>query len=129
MSLMVVPCTSADYPHIAEVEQKAFAPNRFTPLLFPGPLPEGVLEFRAQGLAREAAEDVKIQWIKVIDTNYPDGQPLAYAKWVLYIDEPLISTARNDFGEGCNVEACQLVFGGLAEQRNRLMGGKRCICK
>ena len=130
MALKVLPCTKADLLRIVQVEQAAWADDPFTPILFPGPFPEEILEFRIQEMAREIDEDPTVRWLKVIDTEQSnDNEGIAFAKWHVYRDGTPTPTLGRLFGEGCNVEACKLVFGGLAEKRDRILDQKSCVCE
>lgn len=130
MPLEVRPCVPADFTRAAEVERAAFADNPFTDLLFPGPFPEGALEFRSQEIAKQFEEDPTTRWLKVVDTDLSSdegGDGIAFAKWNVYEDHAPGARPMREFGPGCNAEACKLVFGGLAAQRERILGERRSI--
>ncbi|KAK5950195.1 hypothetical protein OHC33_008663 [Knufia fluminis] len=137
MPLTVRPCTPHDLPRAVAVEKSAFASNPFTPILFPGPFPADALEFRLQEMASQMTDDPTTRWLCVVDTDRPGpteqglrgecDEGIAFAKWNLYIESSPGARPMRKFGEGCNVEACEMVFGGLARQRERCLGGRRCL--
>lgn len=144
MPLTLHPCTPSDLPRAVLTERAAFATDPFTPILFPGPFPSGTLEFRVQDLAKQMAEDPTTRWLMIVDTGEgpqqaevarSQGQGIAFAKYNVYIEgqpaegEKSGNGSGRSFGEGCNVEACEMVFGGLAETRERMLGSRRCLCE
>lgn len=148
MPLIVVPATAADLPDSTQIEHDAYARNPFTPLLFPGPFPPSALSARSHEMTQQLKEDTASQWMKVVDTSLDefndaedtDGagagtkrdeqqKGIAFAKWNFYERPPDQKVGRT-FGEGCNVEACESLFGGLAEQREQLFTDKEgYVCK
>lgn len=152
MPLTLHPCTPSDLPQAVLTERAAFASDPFSPILFPGPFPEGTSEFRVQELAKQMTEDPTTRWVMVVvDGDDSDGtserqtasveeglqtqrtvrRGIAFAKYNLYLEgRPRAGEeGQRSFGEGCNVEACERVFGGLAETRERMLGGRRCLCE
>ena len=129
MPLQVLPCTSQDFPRIIEVEKAAWADDPFTPILFPGPMPPGMAEFRAQEMARQLEDDPTTHWVKVVDTSSqrPD-EGVAFANWHIYENGLPKALGSRAFGEGCNVDDCEQVFCGLARQRERHIGDESCVC-
>lgn len=146
MPLQVQPATAADAPRMVEIERDAYASNVFTQYLFPGPMPAGAAAGRAAELAEQMRSDPTTRWTKVVDTDLlgggdGDGEDqdgvaettrqkaiVAMAKYHVY-KEAADSPAGRTFGPGCNVEACEALFGGLARMRERTMAGKACVCK
>ena len=88
MPLELRSCTADDFPRIVEVENAAYADDAFSPILFPGPFPEGIQEFRVQDLAKQSSEDPTTHWMKVIDTDLPESRGIAFAKWNFYHESP-----------------------------------------
>lgn len=130
MSLRVVKCTTLDFLRVTEVERAAWSDDPFTQILFPGPFPEGMGEFRAQEMAKQMEEDPTTRWLKVVDSEATDpNEGIAFAKWHIYADQLPGPRQTRSFGDGCNIEACELVFGGLAKQRDRLVGDKKLVCR
>ncbi|KAI2619375.1 acyl-CoA N-acyltransferase [Hypomontagnella submonticulosa] len=124
MPLELKPATEADAKRAAIIERDAYAPNPFSRILFPGPFPPEALDGRAGFLATELKEDSTTRWLKVVDTDLPeDEQMIAFAKWHIYTEKPK-PTAPRTFGPGCNVEACEMLFPGIAAQRMRILGDK-----
>lgn len=128
MPLELQPAGEADAVRAMKIQDAAYADSPFNSVLFPGPFPENGLEMLAEGLVRQRRESATTRWSKVVDTDLPegDGQMIAFSKWHILPDGPVM--APRVFGEGCNVEACQKLFGGLQEQRGRLMKGPH-VCK
>ncbi|KAI0842861.1 acyl-CoA N-acyltransferase [Hypoxylon sp. FL0890] len=120
MPLELQPAAEADARRSAEIEAAAYAPNPFNRILFPGPLPPDALDGRASQLVAELKKDQTTRWLKVVDTDLPEAeQMIAFAKFHICLEKPQI-TPRT-FGPGCNAEACELLFGGIVEQRARIM--------
>ncbi|KAI1660208.1 acyl-CoA N-acyltransferase [Daldinia decipiens] len=127
MPLELQPATEADAPRAAEIESAAYGPNPFNKILFPGPFPPEAVAGRGAQLAAELKRDPTARWLKVVDTDLPEGeQMIAFAKWHIYTEKPPQPAPRS-FGPGCNAEACELVFGDIAKLRSRIWGDKRCV--
>ncbi|KAH7035222.1 acetyltransferase [Microdochium trichocladiopsis] len=134
MPLQVHAATAADADRLAKIEHDAYANNPFTPYLFPGPMPAAAGPGRAAELAEQLRTDATTRWTKVVDTDIsPAGgneggqeQVIAMAKWHVYPEAAAAPTPRT-WGPGCNVEACEALFGGLAKMRGRIMAGKPCV--
>ncbi|XXG93882.1 hypothetical protein Hte_000131 [Hypoxylon texense] len=124
MPLELRPADGSDARRVADIESAAYAPNPFNRILFPGPFPPGILDLRAQQLRAELEGDSSTRWRKVVDTDLPEGpeQTVAFAKWHVYDESP--KPTDRSFGAGCNVEACELLFGGIAKQRVRILGDR-----
>ncbi|KAI1401052.1 acyl-CoA N-acyltransferase [Hypoxylon fuscum] len=114
-----------DAPRAAQLEAAAYAPNPFNRILFPGPFPPEALDGRAQQMLHGLKTDARIKWLKIIDTDLPEGpeQMIAFAEWHIYHEKPQPTQPRT-FGPGCNKETCEMLFGGIAKQRQRIMGDK-----
>ncbi|KAI1376341.1 acyl-CoA N-acyltransferase [Hypoxylon crocopeplum] len=126
MPLELQPAIEADARRSAEIESAAYAPNPFNRILFPGPFPPEVLDGRASQLAAELKRDDTTHWFKVVDTDLPEAeQMIAFAKWHIYTEMPRPTTRT--FGPGCNVEACEMLFGGIAKQRVRILGDRQYV--
>ncbi|KAK7752439.1 hypothetical protein SLS62_005592 [Diatrype stigma] len=129
MPLELRPATEADAAREAEIEALAYAPNPFNHILFPGPFPPGAMAARAAELAAELREDGDAgRWLKVVDTDLGEGA-VAWARWHIYADSgrPRPTPRRRTFGPGSNVEACELLFDGIDEQKERLIGERPCV--
>lgn len=85
MPLQVLPAGDADMYRSAVIEHKAYSPLTSNAVLFPGPFPPGVLDFRAEDL-RKSIEEPNTFWFKVVDTELPEGddQIIALSKWYVY---------------------------------------------
>jgi hypothetical protein len=129
MPLEIQPATAADARRAVEVEGNAHGPSPFGKVLFPGPMPASAKNDRAQFFVK-SLEDDSTRWYKVVDSDLEgegDKQTVAFAKWHIYTESPILKP--REFGEGCNIEACQKLFGGLIEQRTRLLGDQPYVCK
>lgn len=130
MPLLVVPCTKDDMLRMAVVEKKAFGASALEPILFPGPFPENVMDNRAQELTDQMTNDPTSRWFKVVDTDLPTpDEGIAFAKWAYYVDTLPDFSYKKMLGQGCNIEACDLLYGGLAAMKEKQMKDKHCICK
>jgi hypothetical protein len=128
MSLQVQPATEADARRAVELEAIAYGPNPFTPILFPGPMPASAKDGRAELLAKQLKEDPTTRWHKVVDMALNgEGQMISFVKWHVYTEKPELKP--REFGQGCNVEACELLFGGLQKQRTRILGDRPYVCE
>ena len=129
MPLQVVEAREADAPRIVELEQLAYRDDVLTPILFPGPFPEGAAEKQADEIVQQLRADPTARWLKVIDTESQD-EMIAFAKWNVY--EP--GKARpavppRTFGQGCNAPACKQFWGLMDEKRQHHMGKIPHVCK
>ncbi|KAI1774002.1 acyl-CoA N-acyltransferase [Hypoxylon cercidicola] len=114
MPLGLRPADGGDARRAAEIEWAAYAPNPFNRILFPGPF------------SPEASSSTC--WSKVVDTGLPEDpeQTVAFAKWHVYAQSPRPTNRK--FGAECNVEACELLFGGIVKQRVRILGDRPYYC-
>ncbi|KAI1849266.1 hypothetical protein JX266_005227 [Neoarthrinium moseri] len=129
MPLEIQPATEADIRRAVELEFKAYGPNPFSAILFPGPKPDGdTIGTRAEYLTTQRKGDATTRWSKVIDTDLPqDEQMIAFSKWHVYTEKPQLTP--REFGPECNVEACQKLFGGIQQQRFRILGDRPYVCR
>lgn len=128
MPLHVAECTTLDYPKFLEVEKAAWVDDPFTKILFPGPFPEEGKGFRIQEMEKQRQEDTSIRWLKVVDTDSNTDEGIAFAQWHIYADHLPGPRKTRSFVTGCNIEACELIFNGMADQRDRLVGDKNLVC-
>ncbi|OLN98036.1 hypothetical protein CCHL11_06866 [Colletotrichum chlorophyti] len=127
MPIEVHPVLEADFRRCAEVEHLAFAELPDNKFLFPGPMPEDFLELRGSDLAKQTREDPTVRFFKAVDTDLSGDEAIvAFAKWNVHSDGMPVPKPRV-WGPGCNVEACNLLFGGFDKMRERLMSGKACV--
>lgn len=80
MVLKMLPAEEADMYRSAVIEHDAYAPLETNRVLFPGPFPPNVLEFRAEEFKEQAKEPNTICF-KVIDTELNGEQMISFAKW------------------------------------------------
>jgi hypothetical protein len=134
MPLVVQPATEADAPRAAEIERLAYAPNPFNKFLFPGPFPEpeSGRNPRAEEMIKVLQEDPSVRWLKVVDTDIEptedNAQMIAFGQWNLK-DGRQIPEKPRTWGPGCNAEACDALFGGLAQLRAKHFGDKKHVRK
>lgn len=129
MHLELRPCQPSDYSRAAVVEKRAWSGSLFSKILFPGPFPDNILEIRAQEIAKEIEAEPANRWFEVVDTDAENpNEGVAFAKWQIFTDKLPGRRQNRVFGEGCNVEACNLLFGNLANLRDKYVGDKHCIC-
>ncbi|KIW59092.1 hypothetical protein PV05_03567 [Exophiala xenobiotica] len=122
MPLVLRPGEDDDATRMVEIERTAFADNKLTPFLFPGPFPADALEKRAEGLVAQRQNDPTTRWVKVVDTD--TDELVAYAKWNIMNTPKDPEPGRQEFGPGCNLDMCKEYFGGIYRKRAELMGGK-----
>ncbi|KAI1075801.1 acyl-CoA N-acyltransferase [Whalleya microplaca] len=122
MPLKLQPATEADARRAVEIEADAYAPNPFNRVLFPGPFPPEARDCRVKEISEQLRDDKTTRWLKVVDTNLDGEQMIAFAKWHIYTEKP--QPTPRAFGPGCNVEACELLFGGIANQRANILREK-----
>lgn len=127
MVLEVQPATEADASRAVEIENIAYGPSPFSAILFPGPMPADAKSGRAEFLTKQLNEDSTTRWIKVVDTDLEGEQMVAFSKWHVYTEKPKLTL--REFGQGCNIEACEMLFGGLQKQRARILGDRPYVCK
>lgn len=130
MPLELKPCTVSDYPRVVAVEAAAWADNPFNKILFPGPFSDETAELRAHEIAKQVEEDPATMWLKVVDTESIDPElGVAFAKWQIFKDKSPGPRPARTFGQGCNVEACEKLFGELGELREKYVADRNCLCK
>lgn len=129
MHLELRPCPSSEFHRAAVVENRAFKGNKFSKILFPGPFPDNIFELRAQEIAKEIEVEPANRWFQVVDTEAENpNEGVAFAKWQIYTDKLPGPRQNRRFGKGCNVEACESLFGDLAKLRDKYVGDMHCIC-
>ena len=128
MPLQVAPATESDAPRIVEIENMAYEDDVLTPILFPGPFPEGASAKRAEEMVQQLRMDPTSRWLKVIDTD--TGKMIAFAKWNVYEPgAPRPKVPERSYGEGCNEPACRQFWGVMDEKRQHHMGKIPHVCK
>ncbi|KAI1757093.1 acyl-CoA N-acyltransferase [Xylaria castorea] len=130
MPLILQVATEADALRAAVLGKAAYASNPFDKLLFPGPFPEPEpgRNPRAEEMAKELREDSSARWLKVIDTDIEptedNKQMIGFAQWNIK-DGSQPPPGPRAFGPGCNVEACEALFGGMYKLRVKYYTGKK----
>jgi hypothetical protein len=127
MPLELEQATAADARRAAEIAAVAYGPNPFGQILFPGPFPPTAKDSRTDLLVKSLQEDKTLRWLKIVDTDLEGEQTIAFAKWHIFTEKPELTP--REFGEGCNVEACKLLFGGIQDQRIRILGSRPYVCQ
>jgi GNAT superfamily N-acetyltransferase len=129
MPLQLLPVEDADFRRAVDLERLAFGSSPYNPILFPGPFPPDTAEKRAQELIIQRKEDSTTRCLKIVDSSLKgDEAIIAFAKWHIYDPKPAASIKPREFGPGCNVEACALLFGGMAQRREKLIGDRHYVC-
>lgn len=129
MHLELTPCQSSDFLRAAHVERNAWSISHFSKILFPGPFPDNIMELRAREIEKEIEVEPANQWFQVVDTDAENpNDAIAVAKWQIYTDRVAGPRQNRRFGKGCNVGACERLFGDLAAFRQKYVADKRCLC-
>ncbi|KAI1176667.1 acyl-CoA N-acyltransferase [Nemania sp. FL0916] len=132
MPLVLQPATEADAVRVAEIEKEAYAPNPFNPVLFPGPFPTPApgQNPRAAELAKHLLDDPSTRWLKVVDTDIAasedNKQMIGFAQWNINDGSERPAPPRG-FGPGCNVPACEALFGGLHQMRAKHFASRKHV--
>lgn len=120
---------SSDFVRAAQVERNAYSGNHFSKILFPGPFPDNLMELRAQEIEKEIEVEPANRWFQIVDTDAEDpNEAIAVAKWQIYTDKVAGPRQNRRFGKGCNVGACERLFGDLAAFREKYIVDKHCLC-
>ncbi|KAI0396637.1 acyl-CoA N-acyltransferase [Xylariaceae sp. FL0594] len=132
MPLVLQPATEADAPRAAQIESLAYRPSPFNKYLFPGPFPEPEpgRNPRAEEMIEILRNDPSIRWLKVVDTDIDptedNAQMVAFGQWHLK-DGREAPEASRAWGPGCNAEACEALFGGMAQLRREYYGDQKHV--
>ncbi|KAI8632247.1 acyl-CoA N-acyltransferase [Xylariaceae sp. FL1651] len=132
MPFVLQPATEADAERSAEIEKEAYAPDPFNKVLFPGPFPEPApgQSTRSAELVKLLREDPTTRWLKVVDTDIEPSednrQMIGFAQWNINDGSEPPPKGRT-FGPGCNIEACEAIFGKIHERRLRVIGDKKHV--
>ena len=128
MPLQVIAATEADALRIVELEQLAYKDDVLTPILFPGPFPEGAAGKQADEMVHQLHADPTARWLKVVDNE--SQEMIAFAKWNVYEPgKPRPTVPPRTFGEGCNQAACKQFWGLMDEKRQHHMGKIPHVCE
>lgn len=85
MPLELQPAVDGDMYRAAVIEHEAYSPLESNSILFPGPFPPDVLNYRAEGW-RKQAKGPGTSCFKVVDTDLTGEQQLiAFAQWYVPI--------------------------------------------
>ncbi|CAN8097842.1 unnamed protein product [Discula destructiva] len=125
MPLESYAAVDADMYRAAVIEREAYETQESNAILFPGALPPGALQHRADGLRKKAAEQ-NVSSFKVVDTELEDGERMiAFAQWVVYdAGNPLMAPQPRQFPPQVNAEACDLLFNRLNQLEPKHMGDR-----
>lgn len=81
MPLELQPAVEADMYRAAVIERVAYSPLETNSILFPGPFPPDILNYRAEGWKKQAKEP-GTSCFKVVDTELPEEEQLiAFSLW------------------------------------------------
>ncbi|KAF6805132.1 acetyltransferase [Colletotrichum sojae] len=127
MTIEVQPVLVADLRRCAEIEQQAFAESPLNIVLFPGARAEDGLGSRTDDLTKELREDPTVRMFKAVDTDLEGDQAIVgWSKWNVH--ESGMPAAKDRVSPpSANDEAYRMMFVGLDQMRERLMGGKPCV--
>lgn len=129
MTLTLREVSDEEILRACEIEVLAYKDNALGPIIAPGPFPPDALQQRSQQLVKERQDDPTVYYLQAYDEAA--GKMVAFAKWhVLQTSASVAASARPlVFGPGRNFEACQLFFGGMAEQKRALIGKSPHVCQ
>lgn len=129
MPIEVQPVLVADLRRCAEIEQQAFSESPLNNVLFPGGRAEDGLDARTTDLTKELREDPTVRMFKAVDTDLEGDQAIVgWSKWNVH--ESGMPAAKDRVSPpSANDEAYRMMFVGMDQMRERLMGGKPCVCK
>ena len=131
MPLTVLRATEADTSASVAVEDLAYAGGALDGILFPGPFPAAdSSESRPAQLANELRDDPAVTLMKVEDdelTSKGEEGRIAFAKWLVRGED--WEPKERNFGQGANIEACQLLFGQMTKAYNEQWIGKAHVCR
>lgn len=120
-SLHIEPVTLADIPHITELWYTVFSTPEMLRLF---PDTPGLRQWWGDANRHDLLHKPGQKYLKAVDDE--SGVMVAYAKWDLALDQ------RGDRFPPWHAEsdrpACQAFFGGLDEERVKLVGGRRHYC-
>ncbi|KAJ4393105.1 hypothetical protein N0V93_002312 [Gnomoniopsis smithogilvyi] len=125
MPLELRPAVEADMYRAAVIEREAYSPLETNTILFPGPFPSDVLNYRAEGWKKQA-RDPNTSCFKVIDTELAEEEQLiAFSLWTHHdTNNPIPPVVPRQFPPGANADACELLFGRLDELRPKHMADR-----
>ncbi|KAF4972107.1 hypothetical protein FSARC_1247 [Fusarium sarcochroum] len=125
MPLKVLPANEADASRAVDIENIAYGPNPIGSVLFPNPRPSGP-NTRVADLIDLFQKNPACRWAKVVDTDIGEDEMVAFTMWYMWDTPP--TEEQHSFssyrGPSCNVEACELLFGGINKMRVSYMNGK-----
>ncbi|KAK2009861.1 acetyltransferase [Colletotrichum eremochloae] len=127
MAIEIQTVVEADLRRCAEIEHLAFAESPLNQVLVPGPLPENMVEVRADEIAKQLREDPTVRMFKAVDTALSgDESIIGWCKFNVHADG-MPEPKPREWPSGFNLEACRMMFGGLDKMRKRLMAGKPSV--
>lgn len=129
MAIVLRDVSDQEISRACEIEGLAYKDNPLGGILAPGPSPPDALQQRVQKIVEMRQEDPTAHYLQAYDEAA--GKMVAFAKWhVFETSEAITASARPlSFGEGKNVEACMLFFGGMADKKRSIMGDGPHLCK
>lgn len=129
MAIVLRDVSDQEISRACEIEGLAYKDNPLGGVLAPGPSPPDAWQQRVQKIVEMRQEDPTAHYLQAYDEAA--GKMVAFAKWhVFETPEAIAASARPlSFGEGKNVEACILFFGGMADRKQDIMGDKPHLCK
>jgi hypothetical protein len=130
MPLKIVPATEADMYRSAEIEKRAYGPNKSSAVFFPGE--GGKTEDRIAIMIARKNEEPAFQMMKVVDTDLEakgeDGI-IACTLWFIWSGDLRPTKPKRTWGPGTNVEACDAFFGEMDRRWWAKFEGKPHVCE
>jgi hypothetical protein len=130
MPIKVTYANDSDAQRAFEIENAAYAAaaDPVSPLLFPGPHDPNGVAVRAASLLEQKQADPTTIWLKAVDDETDDL--IGFAEWHVYEPgKPVPKPPVKAWGPGSNPAVCEAFFGAIADGRERVMGGKACVCE
>lgn len=127
MGLKVVPAGEQDAARSVAIESIAYGSDD---VLFPRPFAENADMVRREQMIKDLHDDPACCWVKVVDEDLVaqghDGM-VSFSMAYVWDSTPRKPEATN-WGPEANAEACDLLFGGMAERWAARMGNKPHLC-
>lgn len=143
MCITIRPVPDADLSRNCEIEAAAYATFPLPRPFRPSPPPKPLSESSTLDASTSSPYAVRIRYM----TDFRDSDPsthyigayndtssqlIAFAKWHVYDTDEAAKTARRpvrSFANAISPEACDELFRGLYDLKERIVGGKKHLCK
>ena len=129
MAIVLRDVSDQEISRACEIEGRAYQGNPLSDALARGPSPSNALQQRVQKIVEIRQQDPSAHYVQAYDEAA--GKMVAFVKWHVFETSEAITTSARplSFGEGKNVEACMLFFGGMADKKRSIMGDRPHLCK